>query len=244
MFYVSSVFMEVLNQFGEINDDVASKQRYAAWRAGELSRAAKEGRPAAPPPEDDERAACVATNGVAADEAHAPSAPPSWGPPPGVGGGDAPAPGPSPGAFDGAESGNRSIPGAGLEMPRGMPRDVASWAGHPTGGGTPPPPSYMSDAPVGAVLVQHVRPVGGVADGLGSGGGAGGVSQRPHAHAAPAPPPNLPPVGYADGIHVAHIAEAQKHARFAVSALGYEDVNTAMDNLEKALALLRGQMQP
>ena len=34
MFYVSSVFVEVLNQFNPISEDMGSKQRYAAWRAG------------------------------------------------------------------------------------------------------------------------------------------------------------------------------------------------------------------
>ena len=48
MLYVSSVFLEVLRQWSELSEDLASKQRYAAWRAGELSAAAREGR--APPP--------------------------------------------------------------------------------------------------------------------------------------------------------------------------------------------------
>lgn len=59
MFYVSSVFMEVLNQFHETGEDVAGKQRYAAWRAGELSKAAKEGRPPPPPPDTSEAEAGI-----------------------------------------------------------------------------------------------------------------------------------------------------------------------------------------
>ena len=53
------------------------------------------------------------------------------------------------------------------------------------------------------------------------------------------PPPNLPPPNYnTDNISVARMADAQMHAKFAVSALAHEDVHTAVDNLKKALALL------
>ena len=37
---------------------------------------------------------------------------------------------------------------------------------------------------------------------------------------------------------MARVADAQMHAKFAVSALAHEDVHTAVDNLKKALALL------
>ena len=60
----------------------------------------------------------------------------------------------------------------------------------------------------------------------------------------PSPPANLPPVSYGDGIGIEHVAEAQKHAKFAVSALGFEDVPTAVDNLRRALALLTGRAEP
>lgn len=40
--------------------------------------------------------------------------------------------------------------------------------------------------------------------------------------------------------HLAKLVhQAQKHAKFAQSALVYEDIPTAIDNLEKALAILR-----
>ena len=35
------------------------------------------------------------------------------------------------------------------------------------------------------------------------------------------------------------ITAATKHSKFAISALQYDDVTTAVDNLEKALALLK-----
>ena len=59
-----------------------------------------------------------------------------------------------------------------------------------------------------------------------------------------APPPrNLPPPNYnTDNISVVRVADAQMHAKFAVSALGFEDVHTAVDNLKKALALLTAEV--
>ena len=45
MLYVASVFFEILHQFpGAVDEDTLAKQRYAAWRAGELSACAREGR--------------------------------------------------------------------------------------------------------------------------------------------------------------------------------------------------------
>ena len=52
LFYVSSVFIEILNQFGPIDEDVGEKQRYAAWRGAELSGCARDGRVPPAPPDD------------------------------------------------------------------------------------------------------------------------------------------------------------------------------------------------
>ena len=40
------------------------------------------------------------------------------------------------------------------------------------------------------------------------------------------------------------ISEAQKHARYAVSALGFSDVKTALENLEKATRILTSGSSP
>ena len=51
MLYVASVFFEILHQFPNAPDeDTLAKQRYAAWRAGELSACAREGKTPPPPP--------------------------------------------------------------------------------------------------------------------------------------------------------------------------------------------------
>lgn len=43
----------------------------------------------------------------------------------------------------------------------------------------------------------------------------------------------------AAGVTAEQIEKAQKHCKFATSALTYDDVKTAVDNLQKALALLQ-----
>lgn len=48
-FFVASYFLEVLNHFGPLDQQLGEKQRYAAWRAAELSKAMREGRPPLPP---------------------------------------------------------------------------------------------------------------------------------------------------------------------------------------------------
>ena len=48
--YASSIFFEVLRQWGELAPELAAKQKYAAWRAAEIRSAVKEGRLPAPAP--------------------------------------------------------------------------------------------------------------------------------------------------------------------------------------------------
>ncbi|XP_074345926.1 protein HOMOLOG OF MAMMALIAN LYST-INTERACTING PROTEIN 5-like isoform X2 [Apium graveolens] len=50
-FYAASIFFEILNQFGQLQPDLEQKQKYAAWKAADISKALKEGRkPVAGPP--------------------------------------------------------------------------------------------------------------------------------------------------------------------------------------------------
>jgi len=63
------------------------------------------------------------------------------------------------------------------------------------------------------------------------------------AHAASAPVSSSSSYGAAVPYDPAVMAAASKHARHAISALQYDDVPTAIDLLEKALAQLRG-LQP
>ena len=42
-FYAASVFLEVCTQFGELDEDLAAKQKYAAWKASDIRKALKRG---------------------------------------------------------------------------------------------------------------------------------------------------------------------------------------------------------
>lgn len=48
-FLAASYFIEILNHFGPLDGDLLEKQRYAAWRAAEIRKAVREGRPPLPP---------------------------------------------------------------------------------------------------------------------------------------------------------------------------------------------------
>ncbi|KAL1814836.1 hypothetical protein ACET3Z_017410 [Daucus carota] len=49
-FYAASIFFEILNQFGPLQPDLEQKQKYAAWKAADISKALKEGRAPVPGP--------------------------------------------------------------------------------------------------------------------------------------------------------------------------------------------------
>mmetsp|Transcript_18555 Transcript_18555/g.47527 ORF Transcript_18555/g.47527 Transcript_18555/m.47527 type:complete len:410 (-) Transcript_18555:79-1308(-) len=52
-FYAASLFLDVLNHFGPIDADLATKQKYAVWKATDIRKALKEGRqPTAGSPAD------------------------------------------------------------------------------------------------------------------------------------------------------------------------------------------------
>ncbi|KAL6759310.1 Vta1 like-domain-containing protein [Haematococcus lacustris] len=64
-FFAASFFLEILNQFGPLDADLLGKQRYAAWRATEIRKAIREGRPPLPPPSSDAAQAQQAAGGEA-----------------------------------------------------------------------------------------------------------------------------------------------------------------------------------
>ena len=205
MLYVASVFFEILHQFPNAPDeDTLAKQRYAAWRAGELSACAREGKTPPPPP----------------GEAETP---------------------------DVSETGAWTRAAIGGDAVSSRLEENADGVDTP-----PPPPAAYTPPSAPPALPDHLP--------SGRSGPSGSGEARPCARgdadarevtrvgtsfanaATPSPPARLPPVNYAEGIGVASVAEAQKHAKFAVSALGFEDVPTAIENLRKALALLTGRL--
>ncbi|EFN60157.1 hypothetical protein CHLNCDRAFT_133608 [Chlorella variabilis] len=152
-FYAASYFFEILRHFGDPAPDTQQKQRYAAWRAAEISRAVKEGRqPEAPPAarqDTDEEAAMLdelaklETAGASSAPAAASSAPPPPPPqapsgrlaglPPPVDDWGAPPP-PPPGAADGGDGsgGELRLPSPPKERPIDSQRSGGVWQ--------PPPP--------------------------------------------------------------------------------------------------------
>ena len=194
LFYVSSVFIEILNQFGPVEQDVGEKQRYAAWRGAELSGCARDGR-VPPPPPDDTRGGGGGGGGNETESEGA-NETQTQREENGVGVGD------------GNKPTDKGEPSAPAWLPPAPHHPVSPPSAPPM---SPPTARAFADAPPTAV-----------------GGPRGGP-----------PPPNLPPPNYnTDDISVARMADAQMHAKFAVSALAHEDVHTAVDNLKKALALL------
>ena len=87
--YAAFCFLEVLRQFGEPAAELVAKQKYAAWRAAEISGALKKGRVPPPPPgaEDQEAPAADAPAAdapaaAAADEFPRPPVGLAYAPPP------------------------------------------------------------------------------------------------------------------------------------------------------------------
>ncbi|GBG90215.1 hypothetical protein CBR_g50394 [Chara braunii] len=59
IFYAASLFFEILRQFGDLNPEIESKQKYAAWKAADIRRAIDKGltpRPGPPIKDGDEEA--------------------------------------------------------------------------------------------------------------------------------------------------------------------------------------------
>lgn len=112
---------------------------------------------------------------------------------------------------------------------------------------TPGPPGGEPDIPVDKIIDTHT------AAELPSVPRHESISNKPiplYHPSAPTEPPNLSNIvidenedlededGYSEEERKAILA-AGKHAKFAMSALLYDDVRTAIENLEKGLALLR-----
>ena len=80
-FYAASVFLEVCTQFGELDEDLAAKQKYAAWKASDIRKALKRGDKPAPggpnerPPQEGAAGARAAAAGGEGPVAAAPPPP-------------------------------------------------------------------------------------------------------------------------------------------------------------------------
>jgi vacuolar protein sorting-associated protein VTA1 len=184
--------LQVLHHFGQLPADIQQKQKYAAWRAAEINKAVKEGRPPVPPPsassaEMDEEAAMLdelSKLEMAGSSSGALPAAPSGLPAAASGAGTSAAAAALPPPPSAAPSTRLS------GLPPALDED-SDWAppGQPAPGSAPPPPPFDAAAAGSA--------------GAAGGGAEGGVGhhfelpsppkQRPietqHSHGAWVPPP-------------------------------------------------------
>ncbi|KND01035.1 uncharacterized protein SPPG_04128 [Spizellomyces punctatus DAOM BR117] len=191
-FLASSIFLELLKVFGEIDTEVQDKIRYAKFKAADIIKALREGRTPTP-----------GMPGEQPPESAQPTAPPE--PHPNFGTPYDPSYTPTQPTFDAnvSHSGEASY---------------ASPSSHC--------PSHQTPF-TGSETRPYVHPSAPSA-------GSGHHSPSP----APASPSSLAPKGSFE-VNYKTVQAAQKHSRFAISALQYDDIPTAIDNLEQALALLR-----
>lgn len=186
-FYTAGILMDILQQFGELSEDVLNKRKYAKWKAAYIHNCLKVGDKPMPGPPTDSNAddnlihkSLVEGYTPEANDAGSPSDSVTPGNPPS----DSVAPVNPP-----------SAPSTPAAMP--SPSQV-NWPQFPT-----EPASQM--------------PV------------------------TPQPSVPLLPATSQDGANLTadQIEKAQKYCKWAASALTYDDVKTAVDNLHKALNLLQ-----
>lgn len=216
-FYAASVVIDVCRQFGELPADLQEKHKYARWRFVEISKASKEGRPPAPPPDvsGDDLFGGQAGGGGGEDggglgDGAAGAADSAQG----AAGGEAPPPQPP----SAGGSGGAFAPTPPAVPPQQPPPPAAPPAYHHPPPAMPPPPPAAYVPPT---VPHHAQPP------------APQSAPPPQPLSAPVPPPTPAAVPHADSLFA-----AQRHAKFAVSALQFSDVPTAVQNLQAALALL------
>ncbi|KAJ3149109.1 hypothetical protein HDU86_007052 [Geranomyces michiganensis] len=212
-FLAASMFLELLRVFGEVDAEVKDKIRYSKFKAADIIKALREGR--------------VPTPGAPGEEPPSTTTAPAQ-PHPDFGS-------PYDPSFDPA-----AIPPADhTHHPRFEPNS------YPPPGGAPYPTSTTSTTFSNTAASS-------------TSAAAAAASPSSLSPSAPIPTPKTPSsqhhqpqqqaamsptsmnaVSAAYDVSYKAVQAAQKHARFAISALQYDDVNNAVENLEAALALIR-----
>ncbi|KAL3673325.1 hypothetical protein V7S43_001041 [Phytophthora oleae] len=246
-FYAAGTFFDILNQFGDISEDVVEKRRYCKFKAATILKAIKEGKTPTPgPPEGMDLGSADDGNGDVA-QTHAPV--PSTPEPP------APAvvtppmqpsePSYSPAAFP---SLTESAISAGVMSASELDN---TWHG-PTSTQPPPPPSAPNhSAPPAPPASTYSAPTAPPVP----------ITPPPTYQPPPAPtpayqPPSAPTQSYQPQPSYApqstptrarntplsqnELNDAIEYSKFAVAALKVKDVKLAEERLEMALRLVRG----
>lgn len=107
----------------------------------------------------------------------------------------------------------------------------------------PSPPSYYPVPPsvsmVSGIAPKSGAPPPGVVNGSQVKTSSAAVAQTNARATCVAGAPSRAPAGVAPvDVDIGSIADAHRHAKIAVSALGFDDVHTAIESLERALAIL------
>ncbi|KAJ1644441.1 hypothetical protein LPJ64_003882 [Coemansia asiatica] len=218
-FVVSTQFMQILGAFGDLSEDIKEKIRYAKWRAAEILRAIREGRePAAAPPNQLEE-----TEGSGTDAANS---------------SDIVIKSSSPQVIQLQQDTLVHQVGSSVSS-------VSSpqlWSASPIH-------AVNNNAPDDAVLptvprsTVSMNDVGQPQTNITQGNGHHGFSSNPVGAATfiPVPASSLPALTGPDGellLDPTDAKNAQKFSKWAISALEYDDVDTAIENLQKAIHIL------
>ncbi|KAI8929796.1 Vta1 like-domain-containing protein [Entophlyctis helioformis] len=230
-FLAASIFLELLKTFGELDPEIQQKIKYAKFKAADIIKALKEGRTPTPGPPGGDPADQTNVGAAAASSAPGPMSP-----------------------MQTQQLEDPSIP----IDPRFLPATAAAQ--------TPLAQPHLEPG-FNQQHQQHQQPPAAALDSGPSSlemptppvhfPPPGHYANLPHLRQPPvpqyghpiAPPPSVPVYSPSapdygnpaaiDERALQVMTQAQKHAKFAVSALQYEDVPTAIDNLQKALAMLQ-----
>ncbi|KAK2074132.1 hypothetical protein P8C59_008362 [Phyllachora maydis] len=264
-FDAAATFFHLVNIWGPADAETQQKIKYAKWNAARIAKALREGRdPNESNPRHDEEQASVASASLVspasptgggggmpvapqparvedvpdAEEMVLPGVPSKL---------ETPASHAQSGYFDSTNNNNMPSPES---PPIQDPQDLAPPPSAPRNGAPPPEPSSEPAMPFPQHTQTQPPPVAGTPPPTAA------VSMAPQAHASRPPirPPSAPvsvpaPAGASPapgpactrgGGTVDEVAmlNAQKHAKWAISALNFEDVPTAVRELQKALELL------
>ncbi|KAJ1828539.1 hypothetical protein LPJ56_001051 [Coemansia sp. RSA 2599] len=244
-FVVSTQFMQVLAGFGELSEEIKEKIKYAKWRAAEILKAIREGREPVGPPKDVEEGNELKPGDVGA-----------WPSPPSDSQrNSADVMSPSPSIAQQQQQQQQVSASASPQWSTGTAYPNANpLGGNSHGGGSGGVARAFDDAVLPTVPKSNVYGEGALqSPGFHSqpqqqhqaGRSSSAVPQisTPVSAAAfiPVPASNLPALTGPDGellLDPTDAKNAQKFSRWAISALEYDDVDTAIENLQKAIQIL------
>eukprot|EP00743_Colponemidia_sp_Colp-15_P002257 GILK01002446.1.p1 GENE.GILK01002446.1~~GILK01002446.1.p1 ORF type:complete len:358 (-),score=51.13 GILK01002446.1:267-1295(-) len=232
-FYVASLFMDVLQQFGDLQIDIAEKRRYAKWKAADITKCLQQGiapKPGAPGEEVDVQPQSMSS--------------------------------PGPAAFTGIPSPPQTqsqIPPSSI--PPHMPHDnmATDFSGASPAlnlgqlshfaGSNMSPPSTSGSIPTGTIApeilpsppMQPLIPPAHYSPPSSFTAPIAPSPVKPSTYHTPTPTQSPPATHVQAGDKrpsTRAILDAQKHAQAAVSALQFKDIASALSELKSALRML------